>query len=215
MTKIELIEKALNDDVIKLDDAFVRACRERMQNEKQLDALQADISDYRRSSRCLKYVNCYNMMSNIGQWSNWRFVTLTFAPNWRKWHNPIVRNATEHAAKEAQLYVKRFNEELSRCYFSRAAIKNKSRVRMVAKIGGDNIATNIHYHAIIEVPTNVSSEQFDQAVSNSWSHGKVDSRRFDNDLKSVCMYVLDNEKQLGKIGGELFNVNILHTSQHC
>lgn len=216
MTKLELIEKALNDHIISLDVDFVRTCRARMNNEKQLDSIIADIGSYRNSATGLMFANCDHMMQKINSWNDWRFITLTFSPGWRKWHNPIIRNATEHAANEAKTYVKRFNQDLSGEYFSRAAIKNNAaRLRMIAKIGGDNIATNIHYHCLVEVPSASNTEQFDNHVAACWPHGTIDAQRYNDDLKSCCLYLIGNEKQIGKIGGEMFNVDILHTTRRC
>lgn len=212
MTKIELIEKALNDPIISLDVEFIRTCRERMQNEKQWDAILQDISVYRSSGRCKTYVQCDNMINHIRQWSDWRFITLTFEPSWRKWRTPIARNATENVANEARYYVLRWNEELTKRILGKTAVRKGQRVRMVAKPGGDADLINLHYHAIVEVPPTMDIAQFDHAVEKSWCHGTTDARRDDDNLEACCMYLLQNEQQLnGKIDAELFNVNILHT----
>jgi hypothetical protein len=215
MGKTELIERALNDDVIELDDSFVLTCRERMKNEKQHDAVLEDINSFRNSTRGIMFAQCQNMMSNISKWNNWRFITLTFRPNWRQWRNPIAKNAAENSANEARCYVMRFNEELTKTILGNKAVRKGQRIRQYAKPGGDADLIALHYHVIVEVPPGIDVGQFDQAVTKSWTHGTTDARRYNDDIKSVCLYLLENEKQIRhKIDAELFNADILNTFKH-
>lgn len=200
-SKIEKIERALTNKILSLDDSFVTTCHQRIMNTRNLDRVLDDISHYYTSNRGIRFAECSAMLEEISSWPNWRFVTLTFRPGWCKWKNVVIGNAIEHKAREARHNVKVFQEQLSRSMFSRSSIKKKGvRVRHISKMGGDSKLINIHYHSIIELPTEICTDEFDANVSRLWVHGGTDCRRYNDNLKETCLYLLKNEAESNSIG---------------
>jgi hypothetical protein len=144
------------------DTDFKKTCEDLMaRSDDNLDQLINDIALYSSSQLALKHARYSFVLSRFESWHCPLWITFTF-------------RYSMDSRKKADALFEEFDQRLGYRIFKKAHRRYGKRCKRVVVSEGDvNAATDLHYHAIFELPKLESVESFSKSVKRLWSHGKV------------------------------------------
>lgn len=188
------IEKSLSHKDIVQDEPFVSLMRQLALSDKNLDAVITDINTYRSSMIGIQQAHKKEVSIRV-----------------KDWDQPIFANFTPRYELRSETLTYRFQSfinTLSKKIYKNAYKRKNRRINHSSFLEGNNIATRVHIHSVIDVPPGRDINNIKSLIRKYWwNTGSVyfseNNYLTDDDIDRVSGYITKFRTKGGRDGTQL------------